>query len=132
MSKVRGELSEKERELLMIRRVSGAKASQLAQMEKMLQETKSMMEKKTETSTEKNLYDDTMVTELEEKVQRSKRERRNSLHRTQLLESQMKTVRGELVDTMGHLQALRDVLRRSQQKAEERQAAMEKLNAELR
>ncbi|XP_046710701.1 coiled-coil domain-containing protein 18 [Silurus meridionalis] len=132
MNKVRGDLSEKERELLMIRRASGAKASQLAQMEKMLQETKSMMEKKTETSTEKNIYDDTMVTELEEKVQRSKRERRNSLHRTQLLESQMKTVRGELVDTMGHLQALRDVLRRSQQKAEERQAAMEKLNAELR
>lgn len=72
------------------------------------------------------------VSELEEKVQRSKRERRNSLHRTQLLESQMKTVRGELVDTLDHLQALRDVLRRSQQKAEERQAAMEKLNAELR
>lgn len=44
----------------------------------------------------------------------------------------MKTVRGELVDTLDHLQALRDVLRRSQQKAEERQAAMEKLNAELR
>lgn len=72
------------------------------------------------------------VSELEEKVQRSKRERRNSLHRTQLLESQMKTVRGELVDTLDHLQTLRDVLRRSQQKAEARQAAMEKLNAELR
>lgn len=72
------------------------------------------------------------VSELEEKVQRSKRERRNSLHRTQLLESQMKTVRGELVDTLDHLQTLRDVLRRSQQKAEERQAAMEKLNTKLR
>ncbi|XP_062852606.1 coiled-coil domain-containing protein 18 isoform X2 [Trichomycterus rosablanca] len=121
MNKYRGELSEKERELLKIRRASGAKASQLAQMEKMLQETKGMLEKKNE-----------MVSELEEKVQRSKRERRNSLHRTQLLESQMKTVRGELVDTLDHLQALRDVLRRSQQKAEERQAAMEKLTSELR
>ncbi|MCI4375485.1 hypothetical protein PGIGA_G00109970 [Pangasianodon gigas] len=132
MNKFRGELSEKERELLKIRRASGAKASQLAQMEKMLQETKSMMDKKTEMGTEKNICGDNMVSELEEKVQRSKRERRNSLHRTQLLESQMKTVRGELVDTLDHLQALRDILRRSQQKAEERQAAMEKLNAELR
>ncbi|MCJ8729633.1 hypothetical protein PDJAM_G00108700 [Pangasius djambal] len=132
MNKFCGELSEKERELLMIRRASGAKASQLAQMEKMLQETKSMMDKKTEMGTEKNICGDNMVSELEEKVQRSKRERRNSLHRTQLLESQMKTVRGELVDTLDHLQALRDVLRRSQKKAEERQAAMEKLNAELR
>ncbi|KAM9482906.1 uncharacterized protein Hap1MRO34_007963 [Clarias gariepinus] len=132
MDTLSGELSEKERKLLLIRRASGTKASQLAQMEKMLQETKSMMDKKTEKDTEKNTYEDNMVSELEEKVQRSKRERRNSLHRTQLLESQMKTVRGELVDTLDHLQALRDVLRRSQQKAEKRQAAMEKLNAELR
>ncbi|XP_060774309.1 coiled-coil domain-containing protein 18 [Neoarius graeffei] len=132
MNKFPGDLSEKERELLMIRRASGAKASQLAQMEKMLQETKSMLDKKTEMGTEKITCGDNMVSELEEKVQRSKRERRNSLHRTQLLESQMKTVRGELVDTLDHLQTLRDVLRRSQQKAEARQAAMEKLNAELR
>lgn len=70
--------------------------------------------------------------DLEEKVQRSKRDRRNSLHRTQLLETQMKTVRGELVDTLDHLQELRNVLRRSQQQAEERKAAMEKLATELR
>ena len=72
------------------------------------------------------------VQDLEEKVQRSKRDRRNSLHRTQLLESQMKTVRGELVDTLDHLQELRNVLRRSQQQAEERKAAMEKLSTGLR
>lgn len=132
MSKYRGELSERERELLLIRRASGAKASQLAQMEKMLQETKGMLDKKSEMGAEKKPCGDTMVSELEEKVQRSKRDRRNSLHRTQLLESQMKTVRGELVDTLDHLQALRDKLHRSQQKAEERKAAMEKLTAELR
>ncbi|KAG9341516.1 hypothetical protein JZ751_019021 [Albula glossodonta] len=73
-----------------------------------------------------------MVLDLEEKVQRSKRDRRNSLHRTMLLESQMKTVRGELVDTLDQLQELRNVLRRSQQNAEERKAAMEKLAAGLR
>ena len=72
------------------------------------------------------------VQDLEEKVQRSKRDRRNSLHRTQLLESQMKTVRGELVDTLDHLQELRNVLRRSQQQAKERKAAMEKLSTGLR
>ncbi|XP_072539253.1 uncharacterized protein [Salminus brasiliensis] len=132
MNKYRGELSEREKELLLIRRASGAKASQLAQMEKMLQETKGMLDKKSEKGTEKKACGDTMVSELEEKVQRSKRDRRNSLHRTQLLESQMKTVRGELVNTLDHLQALRDKLHRSQQKAEERKAAMEKLTAELR
>ncbi|XP_036425372.1 coiled-coil domain-containing protein 18 [Colossoma macropomum] len=132
MNKYRGELSERERELLLIRRASGAKASQLAQMEKMLQETKGMLDKKNEMGVDKKACGDTMVSELEEKVQRSKRDRRNSLHRTQLLESQMKTVRGELVDTLDHLQALRDKLRRSQEKAEERKAAMERLTAELR
>ncbi|KAL6456122.1 hypothetical protein MHYP_G00359730 [Metynnis hypsauchen] len=132
MNKYRGELSERERELLLIRRASGAKASQLAHMEKMLQETKGLLDKKNEMGMDKNACGDTMVSELEEKVQRSKRDRRNSLHRTQLLESQMKTVRGELVDTLDHLQALRDKLRRSQEKAEERKAAMERLTAELR
>lgn len=60
MSKPWSELSEKERELLKIRRTSGAKASQLAQMEKMLQETKSMIDKKTEMGTEGNPFEDNM------------------------------------------------------------------------
>ena len=67
------------------------------------------------------------VEDLEERVRCSRRDRRNSLHHTQMLESQMKTVRGELVDTLDHLQELRNVLRRSQQKAEERKAAMDKI-----
>lgn len=73
-----------------------------------------------------------LVSDLEQKVQRSKRDRRNSLHRTQLLESQMKTVRGELVGTLDHLEELRNILRRSQQKSEEREAAMQKLAQGLR
>lgn len=72
------------------------------------------------------------VEDLEEKVRASRRYRRNSLHHTHMLESQMKTVKGELVDTLDHLQELRNVLRRSQQKAEERKAVMEKLAAGLR
>lgn len=52
MSKYRGELSEREKELLLIRRASGAQASQLAHMEKMLSQTKGLLEKKTETGTE--------------------------------------------------------------------------------
>lgn len=43
----------------------------------------------------------------------------------------MKTVKGELALKLDHLQQLRNVLRRSQQKAEERKAAMEKLAADL-
>lgn len=62
----------------------------------------------------------------------TRRDRRNSLHRTQLLESQMKTVKGELVDTLDHLQELRDRLRRSQANAEQRKVDMEKLQAGMR
>ncbi len=60
MSKCKKELSERERERLLIRRASGANASQLAHMEKMLQETKGLLEKKTETETESKACDDTM------------------------------------------------------------------------
>ncbi|XP_046906000.1 coiled-coil domain-containing protein 18 [Hypomesus transpacificus] len=133
MNRFRGELTEKEQELLKIRRDSDTKACELAKMEKMLQETKGLLDKKSETSAEsKPTGTDNMVEDLEERVRCSRRDRRNSLHHTQLLESQMKTVRGELVDTLDHLQELRNVLRRSQQKAEERKAAMDKLAAGLR
>ncbi|XP_056271011.1 uncharacterized protein si:ch73-389b16.1 [Pseudoliparis swirei] len=57
-------------------------------MEKMLRQTKSMWDKKTESSSE------SMVEDLEERVRSSRRHRRNSLHHTQMLESQMKTVKG--------------------------------------
>uniref|UniRef100_A0A3Q2Z325 Si:ch73-389b16.1 n=1 Tax=Hippocampus comes TaxID=109280 RepID=A0A3Q2Z325_HIPCM len=108
----------RERELLKIRRDSDTKAAQLLKMEKLMQQTKDLMDKRVE--------------DLEEKVRSSRRHRRNSLHQSQMLESQMKTVKGELEGTLDHLQELRNVLRRSQQKAEERKAAMEKLAAGLR
>ncbi|KAM3619374.1 uncharacterized protein V6R79_007072 [Siganus canaliculatus] len=127
------ELSQREKDLLKIRRDSDTKAAELVKMEKMMERTKSLMEKKTEPSTDSSMgYKDNMVEDLEEKVRSSRRYRRNSLHHTQMLESQMKTVKGELVGTLDHLQELRNVLRRSQQKAEERKAAMEKLAAGLR
>ncbi|PWA14378.1 hypothetical protein CCH79_00011050 [Gambusia affinis] len=132
MSKFHGELTQREQELLRIRRDSDTKAAELAKMEKMLQQTKNMMEKKTDSGLESKGYQENMVEDLEEKVRSSRRYRRNSLHHTQMLESQMKTVKGELVGTLDHLQELRNVLRRSQQKAEERKVAMEKLAAGLR
>ncbi|KAI7808143.1 hypothetical protein IRJ41_018116 [Triplophysa rosa] len=125
------ELSDRDRDLLLIRRSSGAKTTQMAQMEKMLQQTKSLM-KTTEADSESKDCGDVMVTDLEEKAQRSRKERRNSLHRTQLLGTQMKTVHGDLIGTLDHLQELRNKLRRSQQNAEEREAAMQKLATGLR
>lgn len=168
MSKYHGELSKREQDLLKIRRDSDTKAAELVKMERMMQQTKNLMEKKTESSTDSMGYQENMglyhkpkpflkfifqmclcfrerwtcvdrafwlpvtVEDLEEKVRSSRRYRRNSLHHTQMLESQMKTVKGELVGTLDHLQELRNVLRRSQQKAEERKATMEKLAAGLR
>ncbi|XP_077439531.1 uncharacterized protein LOC144062244 [Vanacampus margaritifer] len=122
------ELSPRERELLKIRRDSDTKATQLLKMEKLMQQTKDLMDKRSEP----DKVQENMVEDLEEKVRSSRRQRRNSLHHTQMLESQMKTVKGELEGTLDHLQELRNVLRRSQQKAEERKVAMEKLAAGLR
>ncbi|XP_021457100.2 coiled-coil domain-containing protein 18 isoform X1 [Oncorhynchus mykiss] len=121
MNKVQGELSEREQQMLLLRRDSDTKALQLSKMEKMLAETRGKLDKKTES-----------VQDLEEKVRFTRKDRRNSLHRTQLLESQMKTVKGELVDTLDHLQELRDRLRRSQANAEQRKVDMEKLQAGMR
>ncbi|KAF7658106.1 hypothetical protein LDENG_00017390 [Lucifuga dentata] len=132
MSKLHSDLSQREQDLLKIRRESDTKATELGKMEKMLQQTKDLLDKKTDSGTEKMGYQETLVEDLEEKVRSSRRYRRNSLHHTQMLESQMKTVKGELEGTLDHLQELRNVLRRSQQKAEERKAAMEKLAAGLR
>uniref|UniRef100_A0A3Q3ES50 Si:ch73-389b16.1 n=1 Tax=Kryptolebias marmoratus TaxID=37003 RepID=A0A3Q3ES50_KRYMA len=131
MSNYPDELTQREQERLRIRRDSDTKAAELAKMEKMLQQTKNLLDRKTELSSESKDYQENME-DLEEKVRSSRRYRRNSLHHTQMLESQMKTVKGELVGTLDHLQELRNVLRRSQQKAEERKAAMEKLAAGLR
>ncbi|XP_045562401.1 uncharacterized protein [Salmo salar] len=134
MNKVQSELSEREQQMLRIRRDSVTKAFQLSKMEKMLAETRGKLDKKTEPGTESKGRDnrDDMVQDLEDKVRFTRRDRRNSLHRTQLLESQMKTVKGELVDTLDHLQELRDRLRRSQANAEQRKVDMEKLQAGMR
>ncbi|CAL1593169.1 unnamed protein product [Knipowitschia caucasica] len=131
MSKYNNDLTQREQELLKIRRDSDTKAAELSKMEKMLEQTKSLLDKKSESGAESKDLEENME-DLEERVRSSRRHRRSSLHHTQMLESQMKTVKGELVGTLDHLQELRSVLKRSQQKAEERKAAMEKLAAGLR
>uniref|UniRef100_A0A3Q4ARL3 Uncharacterized protein n=1 Tax=Mola mola TaxID=94237 RepID=A0A3Q4ARL3_MOLML len=131
MNKYHNELTQREKDMLKLRRDSDTKATELVKMEKMLEQTKNLLDKKTESPLDSKGYQENME-DLEEKVRSSRRYRRNSLHHTQMLESQMKTVKGELVGTLDHLQELRNVLRRSQQKAEERKAAMEKLAAGLR
>ncbi|XP_072294851.1 uncharacterized protein [Eucyclogobius newberryi] len=128
MSKYSGDLTQREQELLKIRRDSDTKAAELVKMEKMLEQTRGLFEKKNESGAENKDIEENME-DLEERVRSSRRHRRSSLHHTQMLESQMKTVKGELVGTLDHLQELRSVLRRSQQKAEERKATMEKLAA---
>lgn len=70
--------------------------------------------------------------DLEEKLHRSEMDRRNSLQRAQLLEGQLQEVRGELSDTLGHLEELRDVLQRTQLTSDQQQAAIDKLATELR
>lgn len=52
MNKVQGELSEREQQMLLIRRESDTKTLQLSKMEKMLAETRGKLDKKTEPGTE--------------------------------------------------------------------------------
>lgn len=52
MSKFNGELTQREQEMLKIRRDSDTKAAELAKMEKMLQQTKDLLDKKTESGSE--------------------------------------------------------------------------------
>lgn len=60
MSKFQGELTQREQELLKIRRDSDTKAAELVKMEKMLQQTKNLMDKKTDPSTEGMGYQENM------------------------------------------------------------------------
>lgn len=60
MSGCHSELSQRERELLKIRRDSDSKAAELVKMEKMLQQTKDLMDKKTQSGTEKMGYQENM------------------------------------------------------------------------
>ncbi|XP_035384414.1 coiled-coil domain-containing protein 18 isoform X2 [Electrophorus electricus] len=121
MNQCREELSSMEQELLLLRRDSTAKASQLSQMEETLQETKGLLDKKSE-----------IVNDLEEKLHCSEMDRRNSLQRAQLLEDQLQVVRGELAGTLDHLQQLQDVLQRTQLTADQQQQSIDQLTAKLR
>ena len=60
MSKYHSELTQREQELLKIRRDSDTKAAQLVKMEKMLQQTKNLLDKKTESGSESMGYQENM------------------------------------------------------------------------
>lgn len=60
MSRFHGELTQKEQELLKIRRDSDTKAAELVKMEKMLQQTKNLLDKKTESGSESMGYQENM------------------------------------------------------------------------
>lgn len=60
MSKYHSELSKREQDLLKIRRDSDTKAAELVKMERMMQQTKNLMEKKTESSTDSMGYQENM------------------------------------------------------------------------
>lgn len=60
MSKFHGELTQKEQELLKIRRDSDTKAAELVKMEKMLQQTKNLLDKKAECGSDSMGYQENM------------------------------------------------------------------------
>lgn len=60
MNKFGSELTPREKELLKIRRDSDTKAAELVKMEKMLQQTKNLLDKKTESSSDSMGYQENM------------------------------------------------------------------------
>lgn len=60
MSRYNSELSQREQEMLRIRRDSDTKAAELVKMEKMLEHTKGLMDKKKETAADSKDYQDNM------------------------------------------------------------------------
>ncbi|XP_053185559.1 coiled-coil domain-containing protein 18 [Scomber japonicus] len=120
MTKCRGELVSKESELQRLRRDVTAKTSKISRVEESLQQTKSLLDSKSE-----------MVTDLDEKLHRSEADRLNCAQRVKVLEGQLQAVRGELADTLGQLRELRDVLQRTQTISDERQTAVENLTVQL-
>lgn len=60
MSKCHGELSQREKELLKVRRDSDTKAAELVKMERMLEQTKNKLEKKTESTLGSTGYQENM------------------------------------------------------------------------
>lgn len=60
MSKFHGELTQREQELLKVRRDSDTKAAELVKMERMLQQTKNLLDKKTEPGPESLGYQENL------------------------------------------------------------------------
>lgn len=60
MSKGFSELTQREQQLLKIRRDSDTKAAELVKMEKMLQQTKNLLDKKTESGSDSMGYQENM------------------------------------------------------------------------
>lgn len=60
MSKDYSELTQREQELLKVRRDSDTKAAELVKMEKMLEQTKSLMDKKKGSASDSKDYQETM------------------------------------------------------------------------
>lgn len=60
MNKYHGELTQREQELLKIRRDSDTKAAELVKMEKMLEQTKNLLDKKTESGSGRMDYQENM------------------------------------------------------------------------
>lgn len=60
MSKCHSELTRREKELLKIRRDSDTKAAELVKMERMLEQTKNKLDKKTESALDSTSYQENM------------------------------------------------------------------------
>lgn len=60
MSKCHSDLTQREQEMLKIRRDSDTKAAELIKMEKMLQQTKNLLDKKTESGSKSMGYQENM------------------------------------------------------------------------
>ncbi|XP_012873804.1 PREDICTED: coiled-coil domain-containing protein 18 isoform X1 [Dipodomys ordii] len=121
MDQYKEELCKMEKETMHLKRDGENKAIHLSQLDMLLDQTKTELEKKTNT-----------VKELEKLQHHTETELTETVQKREALENELHNAHGELKSTLRQLQELRDVLQKAQLSLEEKYTTIKDLTAELR
>lgn len=121
MDQYKEELCKMEKEIIHLKRDGENKAIHLSQLDMLLEQTKTELDKKTNA-----------VKELEKLQNHTEDELAEALQKREALETELQNAHGELKTTLRQLQELRDVLQKAQLALEEKYSTIKDLTAELR
>ncbi|KAM7099412.1 coiled-coil domain-containing protein 18 isoform 4-T6 [Molossus nigricans] len=121
MDQYKEELSTMEKEIMHLKRDGENKAMHISQLDMILEQTRTELDKKTNA-----------VKELEKLQHHTETELTEALQKREVLETELQNAHGELKSTLRQLQELRDVLQKAQLSLEEKYTTIKDLTAELR